>query len=257
MIVIAHLSDIHIDAGGGRAERRSTARTRAVMEYLEQLPYDLDAVLVTGDIADHATPEEYARARKLLTSRHPVLSCPGNHDARRPFREGLLGEAPSDGPVNQTLETDRFVIALCDSSVPGEHHGLLEDETLAWLDEVLTRAPREVPVLVGFHHPPVTVQSDYTDSIRQIGEDRLAAVAERHPHLLAFLCGHVHAPAATTFAGRPLLIAPGVVSTLRLPWENGPGRTSAVLEEVPPGLLFHVIDDEGRLTTHYRPVVVA
>ncbi|WP_037606404.1 metallophosphoesterase [Streptacidiphilus rugosus] len=256
MIVIAHLSDIHLDAGGRKAERHSVARTRAVMDYLERLPYDLDAVLVTGDIADHAAPEEYARARRLLTSRHPVLVCPGNHDARAPFREGLLGEAPSGGPVNQALETDRFVVALCDSSVPGEHHGLLEDATLAWLDELLTRTPRTVPVLVGFHHPPVTVQSRFTDSIRQFGEERLAAVAERHPHLLAFVCGHAHAPVATTFAGRPLLVAPGVVSTLRLPWEHGPGRTSAVLADVPPGLLFHVIDEDGRLTTHFRPVAM-
>ena len=44
MIVIAHLSDIHIDGG-----QRSADRTRTVMHYLEDLPYDLDAVLVTGD----------------------------------------------------------------------------------------------------------------------------------------------------------------------------------------------------------------
>ncbi|MFC7640762.1 metallophosphoesterase [Streptosporangium lutulentum] len=49
MIVIAHLSDIHIDGG-----QRSIGRTQAVMDHLEDLPYDLDAVLVTGDIADHA-----------------------------------------------------------------------------------------------------------------------------------------------------------------------------------------------------------
>ena len=44
MIVIAHLSDTHIDGG-----QRSAERTRTVMHYLEDLPYDLDAVLVTGD----------------------------------------------------------------------------------------------------------------------------------------------------------------------------------------------------------------
>jgi 3',5'-cyclic AMP phosphodiesterase CpdA len=249
MIVIAHLSDVHLDDG-----RSSAARTKAVMTYLEELPYELDAVLVTGDIADHARPEEYARARKLLASRHPTLICPGNHDDRSAFREVLLGEPASREPVNQTLETDRFVVALCDSSVPGEHHGLLEDTTLTWLDGVLSRTPKDIPVLVGFHHPPVTVQSPVVDAIRQFQEHRLAALAQRHPHLLAFLCGHVHTPAATTFAGRPLLAAPGVVSTLRLPWEHGPGRDSAVHTQLPPALLFHVIDEEGRLTTHHRPV---
>ena len=57
-------------------------------------------------------------------------------------------------------------------------------------------------------------------------------------------------PAASTFAGLPLLVAPGVVSTLRLPWE---GRGD-IDEDLPPAVAFHVLDDHGRLTTHYRLV---
>jgi len=52
----------------------------------------------------------------------------------------------------------------------------------------------------------------------------------------------------TTFAGRPLLVAPGVVSTLRLPWE----REELIDFGPPPGYAFHVLDDDGRITTHYR-----
>ncbi|MFJ3641138.1 metallophosphoesterase [Streptomyces sp. NPDC090108] len=250
MIVIAHLSDIHIDE-----EPRSAARTRAVMDYLEGLPHDLDAVLVTGDIADHALPAEYERARRLLTSRHPVLVCPGNHDGRAAFREFLLGQPPSAEPVDQVHRADGFVLALCDSSVPGKNEGFLADETLAWLDDVLTRTPDGVPVLVAFHHPPALLHIPFVDGIRQFGEERLAALAARHPRLTAFLCGHAHTPAATTFAGRPLLVAPGVVSTARLPWEHRAHPQDHVHLDQPPALAFHVLDDEGRLTTHYRTVV--
>ncbi|MER5206498.1 metallophosphoesterase [Streptomyces sp. NPDC002825] len=273
MIVIAHVSDVHIDG-----ERRSQDRARAVLRYLEELPYDLAAVLVTGDIADHGAPDEYAVARELLTSRHPLLVCPGNHDDRAAFRKGLLGEQsvaeqslpergpaaqslPGDfaarpyAPVNQVLRGEGFVIALCDSSVPGEDQGLLEDETIEWLDGVLAATPREVPVLVAFHHPPVPLHTPYVDGIRQFGEERLAALAGRHPHLTAFLAGHAHTAAATTFAGRPLLVAPGVVSALRLPWEN-PTDHPHVHLGLPPALAFHVLDEDGRLTTHYRTVTV-
>ncbi|MET9520010.1 metallophosphoesterase [Streptomyces sp. NPDC002994] len=251
MTVIAHLSDIHIDGG-----QRSVERTRAVMDYLEDLPHDLDAVLVTGDIADHGLPSEYEQARALLKSRHPVLICPGNHDERVAFRQSLLGrpEPAAATPVNQVHRADGFVIALCDSSVPGKGEGFIEDETLEWLDGVLVRTPVEVPVLVGFHHPPVPLHTPYVDGIRQFGEERLAALAGRHPHLAAFLCGHAHTPAATTFAGRPLLVAPGVVSTLRLPWEHLADPEGHVHLDQPPALAFHVLDDEGRLTTHYRYV---
>ncbi|MGW1513357.1 metallophosphoesterase [Streptomyces sp. NPDC002394] len=253
MIVIAHVSDVHIDG-----EQRSQDRTRAVLRYLEELPYDLAAVLVTGDVADHGTPDEYAVARELLTSRHPLLVCPGNHDDRAAFRKGLLPEETAvrpSSPVNQVLRGEGFVIALCDSSVPGEHRGLLEDETVEWLDGVLADTPHEVPVLVGFHHPPVPLHTPYVDGIRQFGEERLAALADRHPHLTAFLAGHAHTAAATTFAGRPLLVAPGVVSALRLPWEN-PIDHPYVHLGLPPALAFHVLGEDGRLTTHYRTVAV-
>jgi hypothetical protein len=62
------------------------------------------------------------------------------------------------------------------------------------------------------------------------------------------LCGHAHTPAATTFAGRPLLVAPGVISTMRLPWESGPDPDLLA----PPAVAFHVLGDDRRLTTHYR-----
>ena len=249
MIVIAHLSDIHIDGG-----QRSTERTQAVMGYLEDLPYDLDAVLVTGDIADHALPAEYEEARRLLTSRHPVMICPGNHDERAEFRQYLLGQPGSAAPVNQVRSAAGFVIALCDSSVPGKDEGFLADQTLAWLEDTLARTPDEVPALVGFHHPPVPLHAPFVDGIRQFGAERLAEVAYRHPNLAAFLCGHAHTPAATTFAGRPLLVAPGVVSTLRLPWEHRAYPQDYVHLDQSPALAFHVLDDERRLTSHYRTV---
>jgi len=249
VIVIAHLSDIHIDGGP-----RSAERTQAVMDHLEDLPYDLDAVLVTGDIADHALPAEYERARGLLASRHPVMVCPGNHDERAAFRQYLLGQPGSAAPVNQVHRAAGVVVALCDSSVPGKDEGFLADETLAWLEDVLARTPDGVPVLVGFHHPPVPLHVPYIDGIRQFGAERLAALADRHPAIAAFLCGHAHTPAATSFAGRPLRVAPAVVSTLRLPWEHRAHAQDHVHLDQPPALAFQVLDDEGRLTTHYRCV---
>ncbi|RBL85628.1 phosphodiesterase, partial [Streptomyces cavourensis] len=47
-MLLAQISDLHLD-GSERATRRAT-RT---MEYLRALPRPVDALLVTGDIADH------------------------------------------------------------------------------------------------------------------------------------------------------------------------------------------------------------
>ncbi|WP_331766971.1 metallophosphoesterase [Embleya sp. NBC_00896] len=250
MIVFAHLSDTHLDGSA-----RSAERTRAVMDHLNALPYDLDAVLVTGDIADTGLSAEYDEARTLLESRHPVLVLPGNHDVRGPFRETLLGEAAADGPINRVHRTDRAVYALCDSSIPGRPDGLLADETLSWLTEVLDEAPPSVPVFVAFHHPPVELGVPDLDRIRQFDAERLAAVVADRPNVVGLLCGHAHTPAATVFAGKPLIVAPGVVSTINLPCERADENAPFVDPLIPPAFAFHMLDDSGRLTTHYRVVV--
>lgn len=246
-MIIAHLSDLHLDD-----DPRAEDRVAAVMRYLADLA--VDAVVVTGDIADHGAPSEYARAAELLKHPAPVLVCPGNHDVRAEFRAGLLGLPASDDPIDLAREVGGVLFALCDSTIPGRGAGFLADSSLAWLDETLSGG--DGPAFVAFHHPPVEVGVPLVDAIRQSGEDRLAAVLARHPRVVALLAGHVHTGASTTFAGVPLRIAPGVVSQSLLPVEPGAGRgwdEGGPLDyERPPSLLLHVLHDDGRVTSHQR-----
>ncbi|MGG2459857.1 metallophosphoesterase [Streptomyces sp. RGM 3693] len=250
--VLAQLSDLHLDGGP-----RASERARAVVSYLLGLPGTLDGVLVTGDIADHGTDDEYRQAAKLLAplaDRYPLLLCPGNHDAREPFRRILLGgHEPGGAAVNQVRDLAGTRVVLCDSSIPGRAEGRLEAQTLEWLDATLAAAPH-LPALVALHHPPVDLGLPYIDRIALREADRLAAVLGRHPQVTAVLCGHAHTAAATTFAGLPLVCAPGVASTALMPWEQEPGR-SWKTEDADPALTFHLLR-EGRLTSHQRTVPV-
>ncbi|WP_155373621.1 metallophosphoesterase [Catellatospora vulcania] len=242
MIVIAHVSDTHFDGGPRNAERAGR-----VLAYLAALPHPVDAVLVTGDITDNGLPHEYEQAGKVLAAVPGALTLPGNHDVRAAYRAGLLGEPAADGPVNRAVVVGGVTLALCDSSIPGRDDGRLDDETLDWLRGVL--AGTDGPALVCLHHPPVELRSPFIDSLRLHEAQPLADLVAAHPNVVAVLCGHAHTPAATTFAGRPLLVAPGVASRLRLPWE---GEDPPLDYEAAPGLAFHVLDDDLRLTTHYR-----
>lgn len=245
MILIAHLSDPHLDGG-----ERSTERAARVMAYLNGLSRAPDVVLVTGDLADNGLVAEYEDVRTVLASRSPVLYCPGNHDDRGAYRKGLLHTDDSDtAPVNQAHRLPGVVFLMCDSSIPGHNEGLLDESTLAWLAAELAVDP-DTPTLVCFHHPPIDLHHPMVDAIRQFDEHHLAALVARHPQVVALLCGHAHTAAATTFAGRPLLVAPSTTSTMRLPWEPGPDPDLTA----PPGVAFHVLDDHHRLTTHYRVV---
>src|ERR1700734_1525000 len=94
MIAIAQVSDVHLDGSPERARRARAA---------------LDAVLVTGDIADHGRPSEYEEARTILSAPCPVMFLPGNHDERDAFRRGLLSDrvaaAPGDARPEAPLDT--------------------------------------------------------------------------------------------------------------------------------------------------------
>jgi len=249
MTVIAHVSDLHLD-GGARAARRAAA----VFEYLDRLPRPVDAILVTGDIADNAAPAEYEEAAKLFAGRDNLFACPGNHDRRPAYRAALLGDpSGSDAPINRLhrIGSAGPAVLLCDSTIPGRADGVLADETLAWIEATLTELPDDVPALVAFHHPPVVLHLPFIDDIRLAGEQRLASLLTNFPQVAAVLTGHAHTAAVSTFAGRPLLVAPGVVSTLLLPWESD----GIVDRDLPPGIAFHVLAEDLRLTTHYRVVI--
>lgn len=243
MVVLAHVSDIHIDG-----DERNTARAARALGYARSLRPD--AILLTGDIADHGAVEEYEIVRELTAGGDvPLVLCPGNHDTRGNLRKVLL-EQDGDHPVNQALNLPAATIALCDSSIPGRDDGDLDDDTVNWLDSVLTATPG-VPALVGMHHPAVELGIPYVDEIRLGRAERLREVLERHSHVVAVLAGHAHTAAATTFAGLPLLVAPGVASTALLPSETT-ARPPVDLG-LPPAIAVHVLHD-GRITTHFRPV---
>src|SRR5215207_8374612 len=100
-MLLVQVSDLHLDGSAVRYER--AARVLAYVAGLDGVA----AVLVSGDIADHGTPAEYAEARELLAGLpQRVLSCPGNHDVREPYEQVLLGRAPHGGAVNEAHDVD-------------------------------------------------------------------------------------------------------------------------------------------------------
>jgi 3',5'-cyclic AMP phosphodiesterase CpdA len=245
MFVVAHVSDTHF----GNDVQDPTDRLERVMDHLLALDPRPDVLVVSGDVADHGLPAEYVAARAWLDRWPGTLAiCPGNHDVRDAFVDGL------GRPTRAVVEVGGHRFVLLDSlidAVGGERvdEGRLGEEQLAWLDAELAGATG--PTFVVLHHPPVAIGIDLMDPIRLLDGDALAEVLTAHPHVLATLVGHAHTMATTTFAGRPLLIGGGVVSTVPLDLE--PLRV--VWYDGPPTLAFHLVDADGgghRVTTHWR-----
>jgi 3',5'-cyclic AMP phosphodiesterase CpdA len=248
MILVAQVSDTHFDLGARNAER-----VERVMAFLADLRHRPDAILLTGDVTDAGKPDQYAEARMALQADIPVYAIPGNHDDRVAFRTTLLGEPASNAPINHAHEVGELTVALMDSSIPGEPGGRLTDETYDWLRGVLAAAPADAPVLLALHHPPAQLFSPVIDEISLTEPDRLAELVAADERIVGVVTGHAHSSVATTFAGRPLLVAPSTASVLGGEWELD--LPHHVMDYAPdPAVALHVIDENRRMTTHFRSV---
>lgn len=245
MTVIAHLSDAHV----GNAVQDPAPRMAAVMDHLLAMSPRPDVLVVTGDVADHGLPEEYAAARAWLDRwPGPLAVCPGNHDVRAAYVDGL------GLPARSVVDAAGFRFVMLDSlvdAVDGTRvdEGRLGAEQLDWLHRQLGAS--DLPAFVCLHHPPTTIGLELMDPIRLVDGDALAAVLDHHPHVVATLVGHAHTMGTTTYAGRPLLIGGGVVSTVTADAE----AVDTLWYDAPPSLALHLVDDAEeppRVTTHWR-----
>jgi 3',5'-cyclic-AMP phosphodiesterase len=257
-VLIAQISDLHITSPGALAYGRvdTAAALMRSIDTLNRLSPRLDFVVVSGDIADSALPEEYDHAKKLLAGLEiPFAAVPGNHDRRLPLRKALPDPAygAADSALNTVRQVGALDVVLIDSTVPGSSHGELDAATLAWLESVLSASTTR-PALLFLHHPPFNTGIVYADAIRLRNADALAALLKRHPRALLVAAGHVHRAAQTVFAGISATICPAGEQAVTLAFEP---RWPEAFNIEPPAFHLHAWlpgKGFGNVVTHVVPI---
>jgi 3',5'-cyclic-AMP phosphodiesterase len=247
--LIAQLSDPHI--GGEWFDDRSVARFAAAVESVRGVSSQPDAVLLTGDLADHATDAEYEQVRELLAPMGaPLYVLPGNHDDRRALHRHF-GVPGGDGePVRYSVDLGPLRLVVLDTTRPGAPSGALEGDQLDWLDAELAAAPDQL-TLIAMHHPPLVIGVPAWDEIGLAAADRLAlgAVIERHQQVQRLVCGHFHSTITGELAGRGVLVVPSTYVQTRLDFQV---RELELTSEL-PGFAMHAVVD-GELVSHVKAV---
>jgi 3',5'-cyclic-AMP phosphodiesterase len=258
-VLIAQISDLHIKPPGSLAYGRvdTAAALERCVAALDEFRPKPDFVVISGDLADTPTMEEYDHLKRLLAPlKLPFAGIPGNHDSRDMMRAAFPHAvyASASGPLNQRIEIGGLDLLLLDSSVHRKPHGELDAATLQWLDTTLVSS-LDRPALLFLHHPPFKTGIWHMDRQNLLNAGKLAPVIKRHPRVQLIAAGHVHRATMTMFAGVPAMICPAPnhavdldLAELREPsfkveppafhlhaWFPGEGFGSVVTHQVPIG----------------------
>lgn len=200
-----------------------------------------DYLLVTGDVAQDASPAAYTAARDMLGSAGaPVLCLPGNHD------DVLVMQTLLNDEVFRFCGTHRlgsgWVAILLDSTIPGEVSGALTDEQIDALDDALARHA-DSHVLVLLHHQPVPMGSAWIDDDPMGNADAFFSTLSRHGNTRAVLFGHVHQ------ASDRILDGIRVISTPSTGGQFAPFSETFASDTLPPAWRRLTLADDGSIDT--------
>jgi len=210
--VVAHLSDVHLLAGGERQYGviDTEAGLLRALERLRNVQPPPQVLIFTGDLADKAEPAAYSRLRELVEPAAAEMGAQvvwtmGNHDERAEYAAGLFGQE-SEAPQDRVYDVAGLRVIALDTSVPGYHHGDLTADQLEWLRDQLA-APAEHGTILAMHHPPIPLPMlRAAEIIELLDQHQLAAVVEG-TDVRSILGGHIHFSTYSTFAGIPVSVA--------------------------------------------------
>ncbi len=188
---VIQLTDIHLFATSDQSLMGITTRASLlpIVEQIHQLQPPPDLLLLTGDLSQDGSPESYSQIIELLQPlKTPIYWLPGNHDCFEVMAKSLV--------VPPFLSDKSFVQAgwqflLLNSQIPGEVPGCLNAVTLDWLKQELETKP-QLPTTIAFHHPPLSLNTEWLDSSALQNPDALFEVVDRHPQVKLVLFGHIH-----------------------------------------------------------------
>lgn len=256
MTKIIQISDPHIVPHGQLAYGRvdTAAPLAECVETINRMLPQIGPVemaIVTGDLTDFGTAEEYQRFREIMSPLEiPYRAVPGNHDDREAMRAGFSDHnwMPKSGPINWLQEFEDIVLIGLDSSVAGKPHGHLDDATLDYLRRCLAAASGK-PVIVGLHHPPFLTGKEKMDIQNLRDNAALRRMLSDYSGEARLICGHVHRNIVALFGRVICQIAPGTSHAVAM--DQRTDITNCLTKE-PGGFLLHEMRDG--LVSHHIPV---
>jgi Icc protein len=237
MTLLLQISDPHIvsQAGARLRDVPTAASLDDVLSVARGRFGDCARVVWSGDISHDETVEGYHLFRQRVGSWIArSLLIPGNHDNRRALRESFPQVNDSeDEPVGFIDEIDGWRLVGLDTHLPGETAGAISETQCTRITQRLAGRPA-MPTMVFLHHPPISVDCRWLDSIGLRNPPLLRQLIAALGDVRGIFCGHVHQEFAGSFLGVPVYTSPSTA------FQFLPRADESSFDELPPG--FRVIE---------------
>lgn len=203
LVTFAHISDthLHIDPNytGDLVDFPAIKLVQKLINFINDFGAEIDFVLHTGDVMHiPKAAEEYAEIQKVFNSlNYPMHYIPGNHDKVAWLQSHFAGRKAEEitTTFDSEFEANGVQFILLDSHTPpevGSHVGVVSQEQLHWLDNLLS-ADDERPLVVAVHHHTLPLLAPWLDRIAMVnGEDLHAVLLKAKHRLRGVFSGHIH-----------------------------------------------------------------
>ncbi|MHA6630412.1 metallophosphoesterase family protein [Pseudonocardia sichuanensis] len=200
---LLHITDCHIVVEGEllHGSVDSLGNLQRVLDAVVASGVPTDAIVLTGDLADAGAPGAYRRLRAVVEPAAARLDADvvylmGNHDERSAFHAELLDDPEAGRRSHDAVRRigGLRLIAL-DTTVPGHHHGEIDEAQYEWLGAQLAE-PAPEGTIVALHHPPVPASDELHAAVGFRDAEKLIETLDG-TDVRAVLAGHTHAAAAS------------------------------------------------------------
>ena len=256
MTKLIWMSDLHFTKTGDVLGHNPRIRLQAAIDYINEHHHDAAHCIISGDMANRATPADYADlSDRLQTLEVPYLPMVGNHDNRDLFRKAFsLPETSMAEFIQYDVPTAGTTILCLDTHKPGSDAGSYCAGRMDWLRDKLNAAG-DTPVLIFMHHPPMSLGLPMQDKDKLENGDAVLTVLSEF-NCVKYLCiGHVHRAISGTIGGIGFATMPSVLFQAPPPLPEWTWDTFIPAAEPPSIGVIHVRD--GSVTLHYEQICAA
>lgn len=242
-MLIAQITDIHIDCKRPEIGAANARRLKAVLDALAAMSPRPDLVVATGDLTEHGVREEYEQLRTLLEAApFSVHLCLGNHDRRAAFQEVFERMHLDGGYLQYAVHSQPARLVVVDTLEEGRHGGAFDAARTEWLDRTLADAP-DTPTVIAAHHPPIPTGIAWMTAAPDADwARRFERVVRRHRQVRLVISGHVHRTLCRPWGGALVSVSPAVAAQVALdfaPMDPARPDGRALLVDEPPGYALH------------------